>query len=363
MREKKAFIHVVEIVIITLVVFILVVQFSGAPRARADWEEAGLLAMGRDTLAVLDAKGINWLNMTEVNASMSAVMANTSIMYDVTVRNALKSNISVGCLCDTRQTGLLRQNLTPFTINGGRVEFNVHRIDPSRITFPVIYDVIVLGDAAFTPASRLFPYTTEMRSYLRRGKGLVEIQDFTTQGKMFSSGQSQVFDIQFGGPSPSSAPLSFAPGPGDRFYSLVKYFHRITNSTGQTYPGLHTAPYSFPASGMLNPGVRVNATKADRLALRQGSSGAASLILGDRMVDGSGRAVWMAEGDDNREDRWVLMRAAIAWAAGEEYNVLPGSMANPAPSSLFRVIEESNPYPGTGMYQPIEVVLSLGYLF
>lgn len=363
MRQKKAFIHVVEIVIITLVVFILVVQFSSVPRARADWERAELLSMGNDILTVLDEKGVNWLNRTEVDSSLSAILNGTSIMHDVTVRNAIKSGITVGCICDSVQFQEIRNNLTSFTINGERAEFTVYRIDASRITFPVIYDVIILGDAAFSPITRMSPYVSDMRNYLRRGKGLVEIQDFTSQGDMFSSGQSQAFDLQYGTVSPTSSRLSFTPNPGDKYYNLVKYFHRITNSTGQTYPGLHTSPYTFTASGMLNSGVKVSASSQDRLVLRQGASGAASMVANDGAVDGNGRTVWIAEGDTSREDRWVLIRAAVAWAAGDDYNVVQGAMASPTTFSLFKVIPESNSYSGVGMYQPIEVVLSLGYIF
>ena len=101
------------------------------------------------------------------------------------------------------------------------------------------------------------------------------------------------------------------------------------------------------------------------LAITMGYSpaGASSMIVNDGAVNGAGRTVWMSVGDDNRDDRWVLLRAAIAWAAGEDYNMIPGTISNPSTFSAVKVIEENNPLPGTGMYQPIEVVLSLGYIF
>ncbi len=360
MKTKKAFIHVVEIVIITLVVFILVVQFSTVPRARSDWERAELISLGNDIISVLDRKGINWLNSTEVNRSISRVLSGTNIMYDVTVYNAIQSNLSIGCICNDQEYRLLKQNLTPFRINGEKVEFNVYKIFPSRISFPVVYDVIFLGDGFLTSSSPDL-YVTEMKNYLKRGRGLVEMQDFTRMIQI-TRVQSEVFKLQYGTAS-TSGTLSFTPKPGDRFYNLVKYFHRITNVTGNTYPGLYTTPYSFTASGMLNNNVKANATgNDDRLILRD-SGGAPSMIADEGVVDGFGRTVWMSKGDANREDRWVLTRAAIAWAAGDVYSVAPGFMASPVTFSLFKSIPESNPYGGVGMYQPLEVILSLGYIF
>jgi len=360
MKSKKAFIHVVEIVIITLVVFILVVQFSSVPRARADWERAELSALGNDIISVLDARGINWLNGTEVNHSVSQMLEGTSIMHDVTVYNAIKGNISVGCICDDREFSLLRKNLTPFTINGERVEFNVHRIPPTRISFPVVYDVIFLGDGFFSSPTSI-AYVTEMKGYLKTGGGLVEIQDFTQESHVGRI-QSDVFRLKYGSVSPSGT-LRFTPGPGDRFYSIVKYFHRITNYTGKTYPGLYATPYSFSPSGMLGSQVKANATGMDDRLVLKDSSGAPAMIVDEGVVEGYGRTVWMAKGDANRDDRWVLIRAAIAWAAGDGYSVSPGFMASPVTFSLFKAIPESNPYSGVGMHQPIEVVLSLGYIF
>jgi len=91
----KGFIHIVEIVIISLVMFLVVTQFSSIPQLKSEWPKTRLMLQGNDLLFSLDKTGIGWLNSTEVEDSFAKALNGTTIQYDLSIKyqNGTEYNI------------------------------------------------------------------------------------------------------------------------------------------------------------------------------------------------------------------------------------------------------------------------------
>jgi|GEM_PF-3745956 hypothetical protein len=60
MYAKKGFIHIMEIIIIVIVMFIVLFQFSLIQTQKSDWSRAKLAIQGYDILFSLDRQGVDW---------------------------------------------------------------------------------------------------------------------------------------------------------------------------------------------------------------------------------------------------------------------------------------------------------------
>lgn len=84
--KMKGFIHIVEIVIITLVMFMVVLQFATIPRVRSNWDRTKLMLLGNDLLFSGEKKGIDWFNENDIDYYMNKSLAK-NIIYDVKIKN------------------------------------------------------------------------------------------------------------------------------------------------------------------------------------------------------------------------------------------------------------------------------------
>ena len=355
--RRVGFIHVVEIVIITLVVFILVTQFSTLPVARGDWDEAKLNLQGYDLLYSADKTGVNWLDPEEVRGVLDPVLEGTTLRYSVTIKNALKANILVGCICTNPEFNTIEGILTPFTFNGEDINFSLAQIDPTveDVSFPVYYDVIIVGNAVFDQMGGIGPYLVDVENYLAEGKGIVDIRDLDAQdfGVEDNRGfiQEYIFGLRWneGLPDPNFNRINFAVPENSTYYKLYKYFTYI--------------PSGINASGWDGFNNFLSGEKADKAAdgiveviLRQEGTNVPAMIVKEGIVAGAGKSAWLSGGDDTREERKALIRTLVTWMAGDEYPVVPGEVRDPTTFSIYRVVN-------IDMFQPIEVILSLGYIF
>lgn len=348
--DRKGFIHVVEIVVISLVVFILVLQFSAIPSIRADWDRTKLAMQGNDLLFSLDRSGVNWLNSTQVGHELSRALEGTNINYRVSLENAIKPDIEVACICTEAEADRLEGILTPFTINGGRVEFDVFQYEPSSPigAFTLEHDVMFLGETFLS-----YPIEQQlarMNNYLAEDKGMVLEQDLENTNK-FTLVHTQLFGLQYDPDlSVGLGNISFATEHSGEYYNIEKYFLHI--------PGLDPGWQS--AESPLDPGERVMPTngEAGRIVMRQAGTGTPAVIANSRISQGMGRTAWFSR-DLESPERAVLLKSLLAWAAGETYDAVPGTVSNPSVFTLYKVLhEEPNP-----MAQPVKIVLSMGYIF
>ncbi|MCK4715046.1 MAG: hypothetical protein KAT35_05685, partial [Candidatus Aenigmarchaeota archaeon] len=99
-RMRKGLFHVIEIVIITIVTFVLITQISGMMPSGHGWEKSLLEVRGRDILVSMDESGIDWADTDSVRENIGYGFNITKINYRVELLGAPKEKISVGCLCD-----------------------------------------------------------------------------------------------------------------------------------------------------------------------------------------------------------------------------------------------------------------------
>ncbi len=356
----KGFMHIMEILIIVLVMFFVIMQLMGVPRYAIDWSQIELITHGNDVLFLLDKKGVNWFNGTEIDNELKKIFDETNIIYDLKIRDGIKPNITVGCICKEYQESILKGMLNPFTINGQETNFvYIERIDPSKPSFPVRFDVIVIFDA------NIATLDSEVSNYLMHDRGVVQIRDITnplevskgtTYDKYFGmmwnnshTGADNVNNITF---------TYQARDPTNRYYNLYKYFSHIPNSTGHRYPGGHFF-VNFLKTGTDPEKLTVNDNVIGRIILEQKNTETPAAIVNDRIVNGAGRTAWISAppGDEYTDDYSVMVRAFVVWAAGGTYSIITNHIpTNPAVFSMYKTINND-------MFQIIEIVLTMGYLY
>ena len=241
----KGFIHVIEIIIITMVMFIIMLQFTFVPGIPQDFSREKLSLFSNDVLSVLDKGGINWLNRTAIEERMNAVLGNGNLVYDINIRNGIKSPIIVGCICSEIEFSSLGQILTPFSANGQRVEFQFERLkppsqilppafEPADATLPLFYDVIIAMDydLAGDTSSGPYDYTQQLYSFLGNGKGIVQIRDLDSAELSLAERRGKIQRYFFGTESnlssiPDGMALDFQVGVNSSYWNIRKYFHGL----------------------------------------------------------------------------------------------------------------------------------------
>lgn len=346
----KGFVHVVEIVIITIVVFVLIYQATSVPTISRDWGKTSLEIQVRDILLSLNKKGINWLNKSEVEEELDALLQNTSIRYGLKIENALKENISVGCFCNDTEYFYLKSVLYPFMLNGEYVSFTIYKLDTHNPSFPITFDVVFLADNAKNVSY------DQLRSFLSEGKGIVEVVDLTEGDISGDSVQENIFGLKWNSAlTPNSNNITFSIDSESEFYNIYKYFYNIPNLTGWIPPENHTL------KNFLDPNEKVDAKNGNNIVLKQKATNVPAAIVNNKIFEGKGRAVWLSAGNDESVEKKMMLRSLILWASGETYEVVENKIPNPASFSIFKLIKKGEYNPG--MDQIIKVTLSLGHVF
>lgn len=175
MRKLKGFMHVVEMLLVILLVLFVFTQFASIPSISADWQKTKLTLMGNDILHTLEASGVDWFNRTEVVNSLNKTLPE-NIMYSVTIRNAIKPQIKIGCLCSDSELAAVNGMLSPggFWLNGANTSFEVVKVGSAAELFSLDFDVaLVYGYEAFTDPA----VYAAMKNFLAYDRGIVEIAD------------------------------------------------------------------------------------------------------------------------------------------------------------------------------------------
>ncbi len=344
--KQKGFINIVEIIIIAIVLFIIVVQFGSVPLPIKDWSRVKLNLQASDALFTLDKMGVNWFDANQVSGNLSALFNDSNVIYNVRLKNVIKPVIFVGCMCTNAESELIETILTPFTINGRQVQFFIDTIDPARPSFPLRYDMIVVFDYDLNPLEN------EIRAYLAADKGIVQFRDFSQVE--VNAVQQNVFGLIWQDSlSPNTNAVDFSSTTSNSsniFYPIHKYFFHIPRESGGTF----TDPHTF--NGLDIQSERVNTTgPMDNIILAQRVTAVPAAIVNRNMANGLGRTAWLSRNGD-QEDADHMLKSLVVWAAGNEHVIIQNAIPNPVSTSLFKVLNQD-------MHEPIEVILSLGFLF
>lgn len=351
---RKGFIHIVEIVIITLVVFVLVVQLAMIPRGRSNWQRTKLRLQGNDLLFSLEKTGIDWYNKEEVSRALDQAFGGKNIRYDLELVNTLPHNITVGCVCDIWEYQELQDILDPFSLNGQKVDFNFKRIEVDTPAFPVDMDVIVVMESYFS-ASDLTPKREEINNYLHLGRGLVEIRELNSSDQISGKPvQEDIFGLKWNGEQTvNENDLEFRVEPNSSYYNMKKYFYSLPNSTGQVFPEEWKLP------NFLSPAEKVGSGEGEAV-LRQRFTGAPAVVV-TKKGNRKGRTAWVSAGKEDLEEKKLVLKSVVLWASGERYRVIQNEIQRPV-ELRYRKVETGEGFE-YGMYRPVEIILRLGYVF
>ncbi len=340
MGKRKGFIHLIEIIFISIVVLLLLNQFTVIPPARSSWDREKLALIGSDLLFSLDMTGIDWFDRGQVSASIEKALEVTNVRHSVSIRNALSPSLSVGCICTLQELSILQGYLEPFAINNRTINFTVTRIEHTSPAFPVSHDAIVIGQTSFL-SQNLTSLQQDMETYLSTGRGLVAFSDPLSPNEV----QRGIFGLK-SLPSPASGSVVFSDADNEATRKIRRLLFSIpgTNLTGRP-----SASFGQQANTTLS------AQPGFAAPLQVEGSEAAAMILGRK---DSGKTGWLLRGIENEG---VLLKALVLYAAPDMLELIKADMKRPLTFSLFKIIGENDYSPG--MFEAYEVILKLEFAF
>jgi len=354
---KKGFLHIIEIILVSLLMFFVISQFTYLPPIKSDWPMTKLYLQGNDIISTLDIKGVEWSNTEEVITEINTTLPK-NIEYGLKLKNIIKPEIRVGCICNNTEYSDIFQVLTTppsMTINGHTIKFILEQIDTDSPIFSVKNDVIIIREAAFTNIEGNDDYKDEMLAYLSTDRGVIEIVNMNNT-RANDEFQNNIFNLKWESSlMPNSNDIEFSTTFGE--YSLKppieKYFYHFPNGTGDFYEKPHTFE-----DFLGDEKVYAYDDIREKIILSQPSSGVPASIINYNVAKNKGRTVWLSEPYPVRDDTGILIKALTAWTAGDIYDVATGYFqeGKTVSFSFFKVLNED-------MYQPIEILFTLGYLY
>jgi len=227
----KGFLHVSEIIIVIMLVFVMLYQFTSIPEMKTAWGRSKLTLMSHDILYSMERSGINWFDAAEAKANLSATLPTTTGFALRTMQD-VRPEIKVGCVCNQSHFDILQQEmLTDFDLNGLRRSFKLERIDPDSIKFSVDNDVIIFWDFPDNIKDG-FDEDKNLRRYLASGHGVVLFSSLTENEVKNNKWHQDVFNLGWVDPADSSYvrtkdarfPLLTPPQNG---YQVRKLFYHM----------------------------------------------------------------------------------------------------------------------------------------
>ena len=79
MKAMRGFIHVVEIIIVSVLTILVVMQFWRLPSMETDWSKTKLGLQANDLLFSLDREGVDWLDGAQVDSYLSELLPENTI--------------------------------------------------------------------------------------------------------------------------------------------------------------------------------------------------------------------------------------------------------------------------------------------
>ena len=96
----------------------------------------------------------------------------------------------------------------------------------------------------------------------------------------------------------------------------------------------------------------------NRVILMQANSGVPACIANRGMVDGLGRTAWISAPEGALESNTkTMIKSLVCWAAGDMYSVIKNDIiTDQVRTTMYKILDKD-------MFQPLEVVLTLGYAY
>ncbi|MFH1105653.1 MAG: hypothetical protein V1731_00365 [Candidatus Aenigmatarchaeota archaeon] len=161
----RGFIHVVEIVVTMMLIFVALSQFSNFYVKDMAWSANYLYLIGKDLLYTLG--DMDFYNSTTVRERLS-ILKSRNIEYEMKLSNAMKSTVVVGCDCTDQEANAIRGNLSSFFANNREITFSVFKM--TDVDNWNDLDVIVYPQVKNLDSSK-----AALMNFLDAGKGVIEI--------------------------------------------------------------------------------------------------------------------------------------------------------------------------------------------
>jgi hypothetical protein len=353
MPGRKGLFHIVEIVIISIIMFVILSQLSYSTGTGPDWGKSKLMTQGRDSLFSMFESGIDWTDNGEVTDYLDYVFNESHVKYRLELLGAPKENIAAGCLCDGSPgctdfcdmiKGIIETRGT-MSFNNMDVEFTA--VETSNIN--TLFDVIVTNMSL----AGQDPY---IRNYLVEDRGLVLVRDLSDQD--FADFGTILLDY-------FSIENSLVGGSGDvtfdlleieqepEYYGMPLYFSVIENASGDRYNITHV----FDA--FASDSIKKETGPYGRVMLKT-SSGLPACIAKESAWESSGKTAWLSR--SSGDDWEILLTSLMIWSSEHRRTITDEGLSfETAKASMF--VLPSDTSRDDYMLQPIEAVLSMGYIY
>jgi hypothetical protein len=134
MAKKKGFLHVIEVVIVVVLIFVVMSQFTSIPMSESTWSSTKLSMMAQDLAYTLQEKGIDWFDKSDLDSNIYSVLPST-MGYTVHTRQQIPPVMRIGCYCNLQNYTYLQNSLARDLsgFNGVDRDFITERIVPGNI--------------------------------------------------------------------------------------------------------------------------------------------------------------------------------------------------------------------------------------
>jgi hypothetical protein len=228
---KKGIINFLEAIIVIGILFVAFAVLFPGFSLKSRWSDASIILTSRDIILTMDRLNTIYTNSFDPNAlqnfiDISIPVNRSSLVAWAEVGGALKNSIVVACNCSDQQIQNLTYWMSGMKINGRTVDIvftksNLDNIIPSDV-------LLIWGN------TNLDSYLANFLDYLKSNKGIVEINDFTSDSQTPTGGVQQlIFGLTYSVNrifSDRSYADHFSRKPNnstDILYEPYKYFFHI----------------------------------------------------------------------------------------------------------------------------------------
>ncbi len=359
----KGFLHIVEVIIVAMLVFVILSQFYSIPKADPSWGTPKLTVMSQDLLYTLDASGVDWSDAAEVNHTLYYLVPRT-MSYSLSLNYPIRPRMRIGCVCDDVNYSILESGvLSDFTVNGIQRRMVHEQIEPYAFTLNEAQmgnDVILIcGNVNVNGVLE-----NRMGEYLSRGNGIVHFANLTSD-VVESSWHSLLFNLEWVYDSESVPPPS-----GEAYFPYAESSEK-RYMIEKIFTSMPPAPAGFNGfNNFVSESVYPAEGNPSRILVRQGLNYIGGSYEGRYVplsvinwgVNGTGRTAWMSWAGISKDtqaenENKQLLKSLIVWAAsGKDYPIITNRMNQGAKASMRKVFNED-------MYETVKVELSVGYHF
>ncbi len=357
MATRKGLFHIVEIVIISIVMFVMITQLSLIPEPESDWSKTRILVQGRDILYSMGESGVEWSDEAALRDNMNYSFGDSAIKYKLEYRGVPPERIIVGCLCDGTPgcTGFCNWFFSEMDSynSAGPLSFNNF-----PVTFTVINSDVIsnLWDVGITN-QELTGFEYPLLNFISSNKGFILVQDIDSSD--FNNYEEILRDYfainRSSGTGAGSVSFNLLGAPNSPgYFRIPGYFETIPNATGGNFDVSHTFSSFSGDTATLIPGPYGQ-------EILKTTNGRPACIAKTSAAGNRGRTAWIS--DSPRDDDWkTFLTSLVIWSADNTREVIQNDLGSEeATVSLFTIPSDTSR--SDYMFMPFEAVLTLGYIF